>query len=345
MMYPLIAEINSSFRMLPDQASSISARYTNLFLFMCLVSGFITLAIATCIVYFCVKYRRRSPDQVGGRLPRGTWVEITWIVIPTIIAMGMYIWGAELFMVMNDPPPNALEIHVIAKQWMWKVQHLSGRREIDALHVPLGRPVKLVMTSHDVIHSFFIPDFRVKQDVLPGRYSTEWFTATKVGQYHLFCAEYCGSGHSHMGGVVTVMTPGDYAKWLADVPTGQLSSAQAGHMLFNTLGCVQCHGQTAPTMAGLYGQNVLLSDGRIVVADKDYLRESIVNPRAKVVNGYQPLMPTFDKQLSEEQIFDLISYIQSLRTEHTPEGNATRPAAAHKQSPPAQKRAGTEVQP
>ena len=229
--------------------------------------------------------------------------------------MVMFVWGAKLFFVTYHPPSNSLEINVVAKQWMWKVQHPEGQSEIDELHIPLGRPIKLILTSQDVIHDFFVPAFRVKKDVLPGRYTTVWFEATKAGEYHLFCAQYCGTQHSGMVGRIVVMEPTQYQTWLSGGTTG-IAMATAGAKLFQTLGCATCHMENdtgrGPSLVGLFGKTVQLQGGKSMVADETYIRESILNPSAKVVAGYQPIMPTFKGLISEDGIFQIIAYLKSL---------------------------------
>jgi cytochrome c oxidase subunit 2 len=311
----------AQFRIAPDAASSFAAPVDRLFVFMLLFSLLLTLGVCALIVYFSVRYRRRHPDETGAAVRTHMGVEITWMAIPLVIAMGMFGWGAHLYVGLSDPPKDAMEIHVLGKQWMWKVEHPGGRKEINELHVPLGRPVKLVMTSQDVIHSFFVPAFRIKQDVLPGRYSTQWFTPSKIGTYHLFCSQYCGTSHANMVGRVIVMPGDEYQAWLAGVPQAETPVA-AGTQLFASYGCVSCHGQTAPSLAGVYGSPVLLTDGSTVTADETYLRESILNPRAKIVAGFGPIMPSFQGQLTEEQVFHLVAYIKSLKAV----GGSTRPA-------------------
>jgi cytochrome c oxidase subunit 2 len=245
----------------------------------------------------------------------GFALEILWSVIPFGITMVMFTWGASVFFKMHRPPDNALQVYVVGKQWMWKMQHMEGQREINELHVPVGRPVKLTMTSEDVIHSFFVPDFRVKQDVLPGRYTTLWFEATKVGKFHLFCAEYCGTDHSGMGGWIHVMEPQDFQAWLSG-GAAEGSLADRGQRLFQDLGCATCHQtQTSgrgPSLVGLFGQNVQLAGGGTVRADEAYIRESILQPAAKVVAGFEPVMPTFQGVVTEEGVLQLIEYIKSL---------------------------------
>jgi cytochrome c oxidase subunit 2 len=267
-----------------------------------------------------------------------TLVELTWIVIPTILALGVYVWASRLYFDMLRVPadPNALEISVVAKQWMWKFQHPEGQREVNTLHVPVGRRVKLQMISQDVIHSFYVPAFRVKQDVLPGRYTAAWFEATKPGQYHLFCAEYCGTQHSGMTGTVFVMEPANFERWLADAAArarapaqgpsaGPQTMAGAGEQLFQRFGCISCHrpdgSGRCPSLVGVFGTQVQLESGQTVTADATYVRESILRPTAKVVAGYEPVMPSFEGQVTEEQIMQLIAYIRSLGSETRGEGN------------------------
>jgi len=304
--------MDQSFRLFPEQASNLANDVDRLYLFLCAMAGFFTLLIFVLVVYLGLRYRRRS-EAMPPRSHVGTTLEIVWTVIPLLIVLGLFVWSTAVYVKMSRIPADAMNVYVIGKQWMWKVQHPAGPREINTLHVPLGRPVKLTMTSQDVIHSFFIPAFRVKQDVLPGRYSYQWFTPTKVGEYHLFCAEYCGAQHSGMIGSVVVMEEAKYQAWLAGAPRDEPSAAAAGAKLFTQYQCNTCHGERAPTMAGLYQSKVQLADGRTVVADDDYLRESIVDAPAKLVAGYPPIMPSYRGQLSEEQIAQLIEYVKSLK--------------------------------
>jgi cytochrome c oxidase subunit 2 len=229
--------------------------------------------------------------------------------------MVIFAWGASLFFTISRPPAGALEIQVVGKQWMWKFQHPDGQREINELHVPVGRPVKLTMASEDVIHSFFVPAFRVKMDVVPGRTTTTWFEATKPGVYHLFCAEYCGTKHSGMIGRVVVLEPVQYQQWLSGGAIGE-PPALAGEKLFRNLGCNACHrpgpGGLGPSLEGLFGTSRELQTGDTVMADEDYLRESILNPNARIVAGYQPIMPPFQGRITEEGLLQLIAYIKSL---------------------------------
>ena len=292
----------------------MAGQVDQLFIFLCLVSFFFAALIAISILVFMVKYRRdKNPQahQIEGSLP----LEAAWTFIPLGISMVMFVWGANIYYTMSRPPRDAMEVYGVAKQWMWKFEHAEGAREINELHVPVDRAVKVTLTSQDVIHSFFVPAFRVKGDVLPGRYTTVWFRATQPGHYHLFCSQYCGTMHSGMVGEVIVMTPADYAKWLSG--GGEGSMAQNGEKLFQQLGCVTCHrsdsGARGPNLAGLYGQPVNLTDGTQVVADDSYVRESILYPSAKVVAGYQNIMPNFQGQISEDGLLALLEYIKSMK--------------------------------
>jgi cytochrome c oxidase subunit 2 len=307
--------MESGFPLFPDQASSVAARVDALYFFLVGVSAFFSVLIAALIVYMAVKYRRRSPDEVGIPVEGSIKLEAVWIIIPFILSMVMFVWGASVYFAMVRVPSETLQIYVIAKQWMWKFQHQDGQREINELHVPVGRNVKITAASEDVIHSFFVPAFRIKTDVVPGRYSMTWFNATKPGRYHLFCAEYCGTNHSGMTGWVTVMEPSDYQAWLSGgVAEGSLSSL--GKKLFQSLACDNCHrGDTqgrGPVLEGLFGKPVQLEGGLTVVADENYLRESILNPKAKIASGFQPIMPTFQGLVSEEQLLQLIAYIRAI---------------------------------
>jgi cytochrome c oxidase subunit 2 len=236
---------------------------------------------------------------------------MTWTVIPFIISMVIFFWGARLYFNYYRPPADALEIRVIGKQWMWKIQHPDGTREINTLHVPLNQNVRLTLASQDVIHSFYMPEMRVKQDAVPGRYSVLWFKPTKVGTYHLFCAEYCGTLHSGMIGKVVVMEPDAYQQWLSGSVPGE-RPAESGAKLFDKLGCRSCHGVQAPSLAGVFGTQVKLSDGSTVLADENYIRQSILDSTSQIVEGFPPIMPSFRGQVSEEQLMDLTAYIKSL---------------------------------
>jgi cytochrome c oxidase subunit II len=307
--------MSQNFPFFPQQASEQAAQVDALYFFVVAVSAFFALLIALLVVTFAVKFHRKREDEIGEAIHGSIPLELLWTFIPLGITMIMFFWGAQVFFHLTRPPKGVMEIYVVGKQWMWKVQHVDGAREINELHVPVGRPVKLIMGSEDVIHSFFIPAFRVKADVIPGRYNTMWFTATKAGRYHLFCTQYCGTKHSAMIGWVTAMDPAEYQAWLSGGTPGG-SMAEAGAKLFQDLTCVTCHSETSqgrgPILKGAYGKPVQLEGGATVVMDDAYIRESILNPHAKIVAGFQPIMPTFQGLVTEEQLLQLIAYIKSL---------------------------------
>ncbi len=293
----------------------MAARVDALFYFLVAVTVFFAALIFFMIVVFAVKYRRRSEDERPRPIEGNFWLEILWSAIPLGLTMVMFVWGAIIYFDIYNPPNDALEISIVGRQWMWKAQHAEGQREINELHVPVGQAVKLTMTSEDVIHDVFLPAFRIKQDVLPGRYTTLWFQATKAGEYPLFCAQYCGTQHSGMVGRVVVLEPAEFEKWLSGGATG-VSMIDQGASLFKRFGCETCHGaggtSQGPSLAGLFGKTVKLQEGTTVTADENYIRESILDPRAKIVAGYQPIMPTFKGLVSEEGLLQLIAYIKSL---------------------------------
>jgi cytochrome c oxidase subunit 2 len=305
----------SGLPLFPEQASTMAGRVDALYLFLIAISLFFGLLIATLVIVFAVRYRRRSPDERPAAILGSVALELTWTLIPLGIVMVIFLWSAEVFFSMVRVPPGAMDVYVVGKRWMWKAQHMTGQREINELHVPVGVPVKITLASEDVIHSFFIPAFRMKRDAIPGRYQTMWFEATKPGRYHLFCAEYCGTKHSEMGGWIVAMEPAAFQAWLTG-ETGEVSMAAAGERKFQELGCVTCHrSDTAgrgPSLQGLYGKSVNLAAGGTVPADEGYIRESIVNPSAKVVAGYQPIMPAYQGLVTEESLMQLVAYVQSL---------------------------------
>jgi cytochrome c oxidase subunit 2 len=306
----------SDFPIFPEVASTIAGRVDALYFFLIAVSVFFFALICVLVLLFAVKYRRRSEDERPLPILGSLKLELLWTIVPLILAMVMFTWGAKLYVEMFTPPADALNIYVVGKQWMWKIQHPEGNREINELHVPVGTPVKLIMTSEDVIHSFFVPAFRVKMDVLPGRYTTVWFEATKTGKYRLFCAEYCGTKHSEMTGWVYAMDPTEYEDWLSGVSGSTLSMVEAGEERFGQLGCAVCHaadsGARGPELKALFGSRVSLSSGETLVADDGYIRESILDPNEKIAEGYAPLMPTYRGQLDEEALLELVAYIKSL---------------------------------
>ena len=310
----------ADFPLWPDSASSISGQMDALFIFMCVVTGLVSLGIFVAIFYLALRYRRTPLNELAQDYEPPHILEAAWIVIPFIIFMFMFVWGSWLYFRIQRVPENALDIYATGKQWMWKFQHPTGQREINTLHVPVGRPVRLTMASEDVIHSLFFPAFRVKQDVLPSRYRTLWFQAIKTGRFHIFCAEYCGTQHSGMIGWVDVMEPSEYQRWLAGGTEGPMASQ--GEKLFQKFACNTCHTNDAtargPVLLGLFGSTVTLSDDKTLVADENYIRESILNPQAKLVKGFGPIMPTFQGQVNEEDLLKLLAYIKSLAPQKEP---------------------------
>jgi cytochrome c oxidase subunit II len=305
----------SSIPLFPTQASTIAPAVDSLFAFLMVIAVFFSTLIGGLILFFAFKYHHSTNADRTGADKEHLALEIAWTVIPLGITMVIFFWGAHVFYRLKAIPNNAMEIFVVGKQWMWKIQHPEGPREINALHVPLGQPVQLTMISEDVIHDFSIPDFRVKNDVIPGRYTTEWFEATKTGHFHLYCSQYCGTLHSGMVGEVVVMEPKEYERWLGGGGSSG-SMSNSGAELFTRMACASCHlpnGQgRGPSLVGLYGKKVALKGDQTIVADDAYIRESILKPEAKVVKGYQVIMPSFQNTLSEENILALIAYIKSL---------------------------------
>lgn len=305
--------------LLPPSASTLSGEFDLLLLYITVISLIFAVGIAIMLGVLALIYRRRPGDGPPTQIHGSTKLELVWTAIPLLISMSFFVWGTDLFFRMRTPPTEPLEIFVVGKQWMWKIQHQEGPREINELHIPVGQPIKLTMTSEDVIHSFFVPAFRVKQDVLPGRYTTMWFEATETGVFHLFCAEYCGTEHAGMGGSIIVMEPSDYQAWLGGGDGESLTAA--GERLFGQLGCATCHGDQAgargPSLTGVYGTDVSLAVGGTTPADESYLRESILEPAANIVAGYDAIMPTYRGQISEEGVLQLVAYIRSLGTPTT----------------------------
>lgn len=309
------------FPVFPEAASTNAAWVDHLYFFQIGVGIIVLLIVFVPMIFFLFKYRRGHRADRSMLKYETLKIEITWTLISFVLAMGMFAWGARVYFDMEVPPANTMEINVVGKQWMWKIQHQEGNREINELHLPIGRTVKLTLASEDVIHSFFIPDFRIKQDVVPGRFTTEWFRPTRTGDFHIFCAQYCGTSHAKMIGTVHVMEPAQYEAWLRESSTGD-TLAQSGAALFRTMGCSGCHlGNSivhAPRLEGLYGRLVTLANGQIVTADDKYIRDCILLPETQYVAGYPPVMPSFRGRISEEELFQLISYIKSLANQ-TPE--------------------------
>jgi cytochrome c oxidase subunit 2 len=295
----------------------MAPRVDNLYFFIVAVTAFFALLVSVLVIYFAAKYHTKDPLAVGQRIHGSIPLELAWSIVPFLISIVIFAWAADVFFDLQRPPDQTIEIYSTAKQWMWKFQHVDGQSEINELHVPVGRAVKVTFTSEDVLHSLFFPSFRVKADAIPGRYSTVWFTATKIGEYHLFCAEYCGTRHSGMIGKVVVMEPSAYQAWLTG-GLGAGSLSQRGEQLFNDLACNTCHRSDGsgrgPSLVNKFGAPQELANGTSVAVNEAYVRESILTPQAKLVAGYQPLMPTFQGLVSEESVMALVEYVKSLRT-------------------------------
>jgi cytochrome c oxidase subunit 2 len=299
----------------PAAASTIAPRVDHLYFFLVAMSAFFAVLVTVLVIVFAIRHRRRHADEVGAPIHGSLILELIWTGIPFILAMVLFVWGSSVYFAIARPPEETLDVYAVGKQWMWKFQHREGQREINALHVPINTPVRVIITSEDVLHSLYFPAFRVKMDAIPGRYTQLWFTATQLGTHHVFCAEYCGTNHSGMIGSVTVMTQEDYQAWLGG-GASEGTLAQRGEKLFTQLVCVTCHAggdtQRGPVLNGLFGSTVQLASGETVKADADYIRESILNPTAKVVAGFPPIMPTFQGQVTEDQLLALTEYIKSL---------------------------------
>jgi cytochrome c oxidase subunit II len=307
----------SGIPLFPDQASTLAPRVDNLYFFIVAVTAFVALAVTVVVIVFAVKYRTSDPLAVGARIHGSIPLELAWSIIPFIVSIVIFAWAASVFFDLQRPPDQTLEIYATGKRWMWKFQHLDGQNEINELHVPLGRAVKVTFTSEDVLHSLFFPAFRTKADAIPGRYSSVWFTATKLGEFHLFCAEYCGTRHSGMVGRVVVMEPAAYQTWLTGGIVGG-SLAKRGEQLFNDLACNTCHrldgtGGRGPSLFNKFGNTETLTTGEEVTVTESYIRESILTPHVKVVAPFQPLMPTFQGLVSEENVMALVEYVKTLK--------------------------------
>ncbi len=310
-----------TFPLLPYEDSSYAARVDGIFVSLLVLCTVITLGVFAVIIAFCIRYRRGSPADRSHRPSESTQiaVEFAWIILPLLIFIGLFIWAGNVYFEMFSPPADGVAIYVIGKQWMWKIEHATGQREINQLHIPIDRNIVLTMTSQDVIHDFDVPAFRIKHDVLPGRYNTMWFKATKTGTYHLFCGQYCGDFHSLMVGDVIAMSPTDYAAWLQGHGEGTSDTLAAdGSRAFHALGCSGCHEGSqvvhAPSLNGLYDEPVPLQSGQVVRADDTFLRDMILQPAKNVPAGYQPIMPSYQGLVTEEQIVSLIAYIKSQKS-------------------------------
>jgi cytochrome c oxidase subunit 2 len=285
-----------------------------------LTSAAVLALVFGLMLVYVVRYRASNPRD-RGTISKKSWrFEIAWTAATLLVFFGLFLWGADLYVRLFQPPSDALRIYVVGKQWMWKVEHAGGQREIDALHVPVNRPIELLMTSEDVIHDFSVPAFRIKHDVLPGRYESLWFRSDRPGHYHLFCTQFCGTDHAAMTGEIIVLSGPDYQRWLETSP-GSTDLVADGERLFSRYGCSGCHraglaggggSVRAPSMNGLSGAPVPLADGSTVLADDRYIRNAILSPRTQTVAGYDPVMPSFNGVISEEDLLRIVAYIQSL---------------------------------
>jgi cytochrome c oxidase subunit 2 len=313
----MVKWLNAS-ALFPREASTIAPYADALYFFLLLITVIGLVLVGTLIFGFSIRYRKEK-SPVATQVEGSTLLEATWTIIPLALFMVAWIWGALLYFRIYNPPTNAMNIYVVGKQWMWKAEHSGGQHEINALHVPTGRPIQLTMISQDVFHSFSIPDFRVKREVIPGRYSTVWFEATTPGTYHIFCTQYCGTKHSAMIGEVTVLTPEDYQKWTQESTSG-MSLAQNGERLFASMGCNACHSGSAaargPNLSGVYGSKLQLANGSQVLVNDAYLRDAILNPSQHVTAGYAPIMPTYQGQVSEDGLIDLVEYIKGMQSNY-----------------------------
>lgn len=316
----------------PEAASTIALQVDLLFVALIALSGFFTLIVVSLIIYFGIKYRRGRDVDRSNPPHANTRLELGWVFGLLALSFGTFTWATILYYRMMRPPEERpLEVYAVGQQWMWKFQHVEGPREIDELHIPVNVPIRMIMASEDVIHDLYIPAFRVKYDVVPGRLTSMWFEATRVGEYHLFCAEYCGTNHARMIGRVVVMEPSAFQEWLSTGSQEGAPVAQAGEQLFQQLGCSSCHvpdsGVRAPSLVGLFGEPVPLESGETVIADEDYLRESILLPNEKIVAGYPPIMPTYEGQISQEQLLELVAYIKELGNGDVQDGQGLEPEA------------------
>jgi cytochrome c oxidase subunit 2 len=318
----------SGIPLFPEQASTLAPEVDNLYFFVVAVTAFFALLVAVVALIFAIKYRDETGEKVGSPIHGSVPLELGWSIIPFIISMAIFVWSTVVFFHIVRAPDQTMEIYSTGKQWMWRFQHVEGQSEINELHVPLGRPVKVIFTAEDVLHALYIPAFRVKADAIPGRYSSIWFTPTRAGEYHLFCAEYCGTKHSGMIGRVVVMEPNDYQAWLSG--GGAVSMQARGEQLFQQLGCASCHlpdgSGRGPSLAGKFGTQETLANGATVTVDDTYVRESVLTPQMRLVAGYGPVMPTFQGQVNEEGLMSLIEYIKSLPSTGQPVAQAAAPA-------------------
>ena len=339
----------TNFSLYPPQASKIAPQMDALYFFMVLVSLIGLTIVVLLVTTFSIMYSKKRhpvPVQIEG----STMLEATWTIIPLGLFLIMFVWGALIYFRVYTPPANAMNIYIVGKQWMWKAEHPGGQHEINALHVPTGRAVQLTIISQDVFHSFSIPAFRVKREAIPGRYTSVWFEATTPGTYHLFCTQYCGTDHSHMIGDVVVMTPDDFKKWLAGSTSGA-SLAQNGERLFASLSCAACHNARpdarGPSLANVYGSKLTLANGQTTIVDEAFLRDAILNPSQHTTQGYAPIMPTYQGQISEDGVIALVEFLKNLnsdyRVQQTTATTTLLPESEGTTTPAGQKPAGQGV--
>jgi cytochrome c oxidase subunit 2 len=317
-LWQFLVKWMTNFALFPPEASKIAPQMDALFFFMVLVSLIGLTLVILLVVSFSILYNKKR-HPVAIQIEGSTLLEATWTIIPLGLFLVMFVWGALIYFRVYTPPANAMNIYVVGKQWMWKAEHPGGQHEINSLHVPINQPVQLTIISQDVFHSFSIPAFRVKREAIPGRYTTVWFEATATGTYHLFCTQYCGTNHSQMIGDVVVMTPDEFKQWLASSTSGN-SLAQNGERLFASLSCTACHNTRpdarGPNLAGVYGSHLTLSSGQTITADDEYLRSAILNPSQHITQGYAPIMPTYQGQISEDGVIALVEYLKHLDTDY-----------------------------
>jgi len=310
------------FHLFPPEASTTARNVDALYFALTLISLFFITVIFLAILFFCIKYRRGSPADRSNPSSGSNLIELGWTTVPTLMGLALFTCGAIDYFRIERKPGNAIDVQVVGKQWMWKLQHAEGKREINELHIPVDQTVALTLISQDVIHSFFVPAFRVKQDVVPGKYTSEWFKPTRTGEYHIFCSQYCGTQHAQMIGRVVVMQPQAYERWLKSGEQTE-SIVRAGERLFHGRGCSGCHAPNskfhAPLLEGLYRKPVPLADGTMVTADDQYLRDSILQPAKQISAGYDNIMPSFSGHLSEEEIMQLIAYLKAIGQQEPPQ--------------------------
>ena len=306
-----------------SEASLASHDVDAVFVFILVIAGFFFILTQGLLIYFAIRYRRKKGEEVSTPYITGNHaLEIIWIIIPSLLLVGIFAYGLQVFLKMRTPLPGATEVQVTASQFQWSFKYPDGRTSVNELRLALGKPVKLIMTSRDVIHGFFIPDYRQKQDVLPGSYTFLWLLPKRAGTFDIYCSQYCGTGHSLMRGTLIVMPQAEYLSWEQNeqkkLQAGTQAPADQGKRVFENAGCLGCHSidgsaKVGPTLKGLFGSTVVLADGKTVQADEEYLRESVVDPNAKIVKGFQPIMPSFKATLKDEELAALIAYLKTLK--------------------------------